>query len=347
MRNSILFSIIMPCYNSELYVSAAIDSVRNQQYDKWELLAINDGSTDNTLCIINEYSAVDSRIKVFSKPNGGYVSAVNYGLDRVEGDYFILLGSDDELDPELFSRINSCIEDIDLPDMIAFRTIKIIDGNMEGIDRITDFDSLSYMNNTSINEYCSMYPAQSHIFFVRDTSKCFKTSLLENLRYLGRYGFDADGIFSALFSHKAHSFMSIPIDGYYWTLRSDSLSAKTTIMMDFDRLSIWEVFLNELITIGINNVTDIEKDYILAPQRIGKKIIEEIEKMNNKTIKILNHTRRYSYFTAKKFHTYSTIKFHGVKRIRGLNRFFYIYTPTLWTICYRIRTTKFRKNLEK
>lgn len=64
-RNKRMISIIMPVYNSEKYVSEAIESVCNQSYENWELLIVNDGSTDHTQEIIENYSEKDSRIKVF------------------------------------------------------------------------------------------------------------------------------------------------------------------------------------------------------------------------------------------------------------------------------------------
>lgn len=85
LLKDISFSVIMPCYNSEDYVRNALDSVVNQTYKNWELIAVNDGSTDHTLEILNEYASADQRVKVFSKENGGYTSAVNFGLEKVGG----------------------------------------------------------------------------------------------------------------------------------------------------------------------------------------------------------------------------------------------------------------------
>ena len=69
-ENNIKFSVIMPCYNSEQYVKKAIDSILNQTYGNWELIAVNDGSADSTPEILAEASLKDSRIKVFTKENG-------------------------------------------------------------------------------------------------------------------------------------------------------------------------------------------------------------------------------------------------------------------------------------
>lgn len=88
-----LVSVIMPVFNAEKYVSEAIQSVVNQNYENWELLIVNDGSTDNSLKLINEFK--DDRIKVFSQENKGVSAARNVALDKMKGDYFCLLDADD------------------------------------------------------------------------------------------------------------------------------------------------------------------------------------------------------------------------------------------------------------
>lgn len=90
-----LISIIMPAYNAGQFIRDSINSVINQSYTNWELLVINDGSTDNTGEIIQSFT--DSRIRYFEKKNGGVSAARNLGLAEMKGDYFCFLDADDEL----------------------------------------------------------------------------------------------------------------------------------------------------------------------------------------------------------------------------------------------------------
>lgn len=262
---NIKFSVIMPCYNSELWVKNALDSIKNQTYPYWELIVVNDGSKDNTPGILNEYAESDERIKVFSKVNGGYVSAVNYGLDKITGNYFLFLGSDDVLDTGLFEKLYENICKISFkPDVINFRTVKVIDGEKHGIDKYTSFETTMYSKDSCLKEYSEKYPEHSLSLFVRDTSKCFKTSLLGELRYFGKYGIDADGIFSMLFCHKATSFLSVYYDGYFWTLRNDSVSATISPEKNIDRIKNWILFYEELMKSGTDEkkLSDMEKHYV-------------------------------------------------------------------------------------
>ena len=116
-------SIIMPVYNSEKYVGEAIESVLAQDYDNFELICVNDGSTDNSLSIIKEYEKKDSRIKVYTKENGGISSTRNYGIKKATGEYIGFIDNDDEYAPNLISD-NIKIIDEDQSEIIKFNKTK-------------------------------------------------------------------------------------------------------------------------------------------------------------------------------------------------------------------------------
>ena len=91
--NNPLISIIIPVYNSEKYLKECLDSVINQTYNNLEIIVVNDGSTDNSLQIIQSYK--DNRIKLINKENGGVSSARNVGLKQATGEYIMFVDSDD------------------------------------------------------------------------------------------------------------------------------------------------------------------------------------------------------------------------------------------------------------
>lgn len=90
-----IISIIVPVYNAEKTLHKCVNSIFNQSYKNWKLLLINDGSTDNSGIICNEYAQQDERVKVFHKSNGGVSSARNVGLDNAEGEWITFVDSDD------------------------------------------------------------------------------------------------------------------------------------------------------------------------------------------------------------------------------------------------------------
>lgn len=287
----IKFNIIMPCYNSAShnYFIDAIDSVISQEYQNWELLAVNDGSTDKTFDILSSYAEKDPRIKVFSKENGGYSSAINMGLDHLSGDYFMMMGSDDYLFPCLLKTIAEEMGN-DYPDLIAFRTIKYMDGVSKGIDINTDFSTKAFLYNSLVTEYVEKYPEHANIFFIRDTSKFYKVSLLGDLHLYGKYGYDADGIFAILFAHKARSFMSIPVDGYRWTIRSDSVSATSNVPKNLDRLCNWKQFFEANKSLKPNEVTMYDVRYAKYFVNIAQETALTIHASDSQNIKIFRRT---------------------------------------------------------
>lgn len=95
-----LISIIVPVYNAEKYISKCIDSILSQTFKDFELILINDGSTDNSDLICDKYASIDNRVKVFHKQNGGAGSARNLGVQKAVGDWIMFVDADDWIEPE-------------------------------------------------------------------------------------------------------------------------------------------------------------------------------------------------------------------------------------------------------
>ncbi|WP_313449029.1 glycosyltransferase [Streptococcus parasuis] len=110
-NNKALVSIVMPAYNCEKYVVEAINSILAQTYRNWELLVLDDGSKDNTLRIIEEFSQKDSRIKAL--PNGkniGVSATRNRGIELASGEWIAFLDSDDMWKPEKLEKQFEIVE---------------------------------------------------------------------------------------------------------------------------------------------------------------------------------------------------------------------------------------------
>ncbi len=97
-----LISIIVPVYNAEPYLPACIESILNQTLTNFELILINDGSTDDSGAICDAYTQKDRRIRVVHKSNGGVSSARNAGLELAKGDYIGWVDADDFIEPDMF-----------------------------------------------------------------------------------------------------------------------------------------------------------------------------------------------------------------------------------------------------
>lgn len=100
-------SIIIPCYNSQNYIGKTIESVLNQTFQDWELIIINDGSTDNSIQEITRFIKIDNRIKLFSIENGGVNIARNFGYTKISpsSEYLHFLDSDDMIEHNFHSDL--------------------------------------------------------------------------------------------------------------------------------------------------------------------------------------------------------------------------------------------------
>ena len=106
-ENKIKYSLIVPVYNVCNYIEDCIKSILNQTYSEWELILVNDGSTDNSAAICECYSKTDSRIIYFSQENKGVSAARNLGLFNANGDYIMFCDGDDMLEPYALETINT------------------------------------------------------------------------------------------------------------------------------------------------------------------------------------------------------------------------------------------------
>ena len=95
-------SVIIPVYNTERYLRRCLDSIANQTYRDWEALCVNDGSTDGSRAILQEYADRDGRFTIIDKPNGGVSDARNVGMDAARGEYINFVDSDDLIHPQTF-----------------------------------------------------------------------------------------------------------------------------------------------------------------------------------------------------------------------------------------------------
>ena len=133
-------SIIIPIYNIQDYLEKCLDSVKNQTFKNWEAICVNDGSTDNSLEILQQYAESDERFIVINKENGGVSSARNTGLNLANGEYIMFLDGDDIIHPQ-------CME-------IALKTIKDTDSDICDfqLKKVSETEEILYENFSEVVE---------------------------------------------------------------------------------------------------------------------------------------------------------------------------------------------------
>ena len=117
--NYMRFSIIVPVYNTEQYLTECIDSVLSQTYPDWEMIIVDDGSTDRSGALADEFAGCDNRIHVIHKQNCGQFWAREDGIHQAQGEYLLFLDSDDYWDGACLQVLNDAVETY-TPDMVMF-----------------------------------------------------------------------------------------------------------------------------------------------------------------------------------------------------------------------------------
>lgn len=181
------FSVLIPVYNVEKYLMQCLDSVVNQTYKHFEVIIIDDGSTDSSGRICDEYMLKDSRIKVYHQENQGALFSRCYGIKKSEGDYLLFLDSDDYWDEDLLETINDTINKYDC-DLVLFKYKRVYPGYTIIKDSIfkdgSVFESCTkdeivkkLISGTDLNSMC-MKVVKRSVFQLDDTDYSYYANIL-------------------------------------------------------------------------------------------------------------------------------------------------------------------------
>jgi len=166
-RNLVLVSVLIPVYNCQKYIKYTLDSLIKQTMTDFEVILVNDGSTDDSLEIINTYAMLDSRFKVFTQNNMGIVSALNFGLSKAVGKYIARLDGDDIAHPERLKRQYDFMESND--DCVCVGSLyRAIDsfGNVIWSQKV--FSNVKQTNLLIYPPYVTTFPHPSVMIRARD-----------------------------------------------------------------------------------------------------------------------------------------------------------------------------------
>ena len=154
-----MISVIVPVYNVEPYLRECIESILGQTYRDFELILVNDGSTDDSGTICDEYAAQDTRIRVLHQKNSGVSVARNVGLDSVQGEYIAFVDSDDRVSKDYLAYLNDLIQiecaDIACCDFLQNHPIEFSD---------IEKDELVYDTLTGANSCLRLYQQNGKIY---------------------------------------------------------------------------------------------------------------------------------------------------------------------------------------
>lgn len=235
-----MISVLVPIYNVEKYLRRALDSILSQTYKDWEAILVDDGSTDSSGNIADEYAKNDNRFKVIHKPNGGRSDARNTGMQHISGEYIIFLDADDFLHPQLMAL---CLEAIlrDNSDIVcftydrAYRTRNIIRhflGLPDSTPHYKFYVNPKYIVTDNIFDYATEHSHPKDIdkrWAIKhcQTWRCmYKTYAVHNIEFIKDIDYEDFPWWSeVLLRIKRCTILNLPLYFYYPNPRSYILSA--------------------------------------------------------------------------------------------------------------------------
>ena len=230
--NKIYFSIIIPVYNVEQYLKACLDTVIAQNYSDFEVICVNDGSTDGSRSILDEYAAKYSNISIINQENKGLSAARNAGIRAAKGDYIFFLDSDDWIEPDTLKIL---ADKQNGEDLLCFNGRRYFeDGRTETPDTGIVEDRLTGW------EYYNKYALVSRKFhFVCTVLRLYRREyLLKNNLFFEEGIYHEDNLFTPLACYYAKSVKVIPDILYVYRIREGSITQTTNVQRLFDMITV-------------------------------------------------------------------------------------------------------------
>ena len=225
MTDHPLLSIITPVYNVEPYITECLESILAQNFQDFEVLLVDDGSTDNSGKICDTYAAKDSRFKVIHKPNGGVSSARNAALEISRGKYLTMLDPDDSVAPDTYEN-TSYLEQHPEIDILQFPYVNCHEnGQTEKLS--IKSQTIQGKENILANWW------EGNVLHFANLNKIFCAEIFHDLRYREGH-LSEDTYLIADFVEKANQVFISEQGQYFYKIRTNSLSASYNFDKNID-----------------------------------------------------------------------------------------------------------------
>ena len=227
-ENQPLISVIVPVYNCEMYLNQCVESIINQTYSNLEIVLVDDGSTDDSGKICDEYSEKDHRVVVLHTVNGGAASARNKGLNVAKGEYITFVDSDDWIESDMYHSM-----------------LELLKNNSADVAKVGFIKE--YENNSSIvlgNEYDGIYLKDEAVkkFLYHENEFCggvwdklYKKELFDKVRFPENY-ITEDYYVNALIFCKLNSIAVSSKAYYHYRMQNDSVCHQPVNSHTFDEI---------------------------------------------------------------------------------------------------------------
>ena len=268
--NNELISIIVPIYNKEDYLPQCLDSIINQSYTNFEVLLINDGSTDESGKICVEYAERDIRFRYFEKENGGVSSARNLGLERSEGAYITFIDSDDWVEFNYLEVLYNALRENNADVAISSYKSYYLDGKFYlrvYSSQEEEFLRIGKRNRDVFLEEFPKLGKLNHDFHCI-ASKLFKRELLESQKFDESINYGEDLYFFFNLYLKMQSIIYVKEATYIYRQHGTNITLNFTESLALQEIQIHEQILKSAESQGIATFYYLEKLKYLVSLRI-------------------------------------------------------------------------------
>lgn len=268
--NNELISIIVPIYNKEDYLPQCLDSIINQSYTNFEVLLINDGSTDESGKICVEYAERDIRFRYFEKENGGVSSARNLGLERSEGAYITFIDSDDWVEFNYLEVLYNALRENNADVAISSYKSYYLDGKFYlrvYSSQEEEFLRIGKRNRDVFLEEFPKLGKLNHDFHCI-ASKLFKRELLESQKFDESINYGEDLYFFFNLYLKMQSIVYVKEATYIYRQHGTNITLNFTESLALQEIQIHEQILKSAESQGIATFYYLEKLKYLVSLRI-------------------------------------------------------------------------------
>ena len=237
-------SIVMPVYNGGSLMQQMLDSLCRQTFEDFELIVVDDGSTDDTALNLARYAEKEPRLRPFTVPNGGPARARNFGIGKAEGEYLYLCDADDLPEPNL---LESLVREMDKGAELAacgFIQERELDGKAVSSDAFTA-ESVSCQNH---GEFLKALPdlMGKQLMYV-NWNKMYRMDIIrrENIAFIEKYASCEDRLFNLAYFPFVEKFTFLPDVLFHYYLRGSSLTSKF-LPSKYESLECFDRTLNGL-----------------------------------------------------------------------------------------------------
>lgn len=238
-----MISIIVPIYNLGTYLQGCLESILRSSYQDYELILVDDGSTDGSNDVCDSYALKDNRIRVIHKENSGVSTARNRGLEEAQGEFIMFVDGDDQIHPNMIEWLLDAIQSGDYDFAMAYG-VKM-KGTLQEIEEKINENDLAFPTKKVISQ--SQYITRMYSLDYQYQviwNKLYKKTFIQGLFFIEAMAEDVEWL--NRMALRMRSAVVLNAELYYYIQRKDSLVHNWNSLENLDRINTYMLCLNEI-----------------------------------------------------------------------------------------------------